>query len=120
MDEVHLKLLKAIEANPQASQRELSAALGVSLGKANYCLKALIGRGWVKAGNFRASPRKLAYAYLLTPAGFTAKRRLTLEFLRRKVAEYESLKREIAELRSEQQRLGGRAGNGGGRPRNGN
>ena len=101
MDEVHLRLLKAIEANPQATQRELSQALGVSLGKANYCLKALVGKGWVKVNNFRASPNKVAYAYLLTPRGLDAKAQLTVRFLRRKVREYESLRREIAELRRE-------------------
>ena len=105
MEEVHLKLLKAIEANPNATQRELSEALGVSLGKANYCLKAVIERGWVKVGNFKASPNKLAYAYLLTPSGFTAKRKLTVGFLRRKLAEYKALKREIAELKAESARL---------------
>jgi EPS-associated MarR family transcriptional regulator len=101
LEEVHLKLLKAIEANPEATQRELSAALGVSLGKANYCLKAVIERGWVKVGNFKANPNKLAYAYLLTPSGFTAKRKLTAAFLRRKVEEYEQLKAEIAALKAE-------------------
>lgn len=101
MDEVHLKLLKALEANPQATQRELSETLGVSLGKANYCLKALVQKGWVKVRNFRANPNKLAYAYLLTPKGLTAKRTLTVSFLERKVAEYETLKREIEALSAE-------------------
>jgi len=101
MDEIHLRLLKAIEANPRATQRELSQALGVSLGKANYCLKALMEKGWVKANNFRANPRKLAYAYLLTPSGVDAKARLTVDFLRRKVAEYEMLKRDIEEMQAE-------------------
>jgi EPS-associated MarR family transcriptional regulator len=104
MDEIHLRLLKAIEANSQATQRELSESLGVSLGKANYCLKALVDKGWVKANNFRANPRKLAYAYLLTPSGIDAKARLTVNFLRRKVAEYEMLKREIEELQAEASR----------------
>lgn len=101
MEEVHLQLLKAIEANPNATQRELSEALGVSLGKANYCLKAVIERGWVKVGNFKAHPHKLAYAYLLTPRGATAKAKLTTRFLKRKLAEYETLKREIAALKAE-------------------
>lgn len=99
MDEIHLRLLKAIEANPQATQRELSDALGVSLGKAHYCLRALVDRGWVKVRNFRANPNKLGYAYLLTPAGFDAKTRLTLSFLRRKIDEYETLRGEIEQLR---------------------
>jgi EPS-associated MarR family transcriptional regulator len=101
MDEIHLRLLKAIEANPQATQREFSESLGVSLGKANYCLKALVDKGWVKVNNFRANPRKLAYAYLLTPSGIDAKARLTVNFLRRKVAEYEILKCEIEALQAE-------------------
>jgi len=107
MDEVHLRLLKAIEANPHATQRELSHELGISLGKANYCLKALMGKGWVKANNFRANPHKLAYAYLLTPSGIEAKARLTVNFLRRKVAEYELLRREIEELQAEATRAAG-------------
>lgn len=98
MEEVHLRLLKAIEANPHATQRELSDELGVSLGKANYCLKALVGKGWVKVSNFRANPRKVAYLYLLTPSGIEAKADLTVNFLRRKVMEYEMLRREIEAL----------------------
>ena len=101
MNEIHLKLLRAIEANPAASQRELSQALGVSLGKANYCLKALVEKGWVKAGNFKANPDKVAYLYLLTPQGLEAKAALTVNFLRRKQAEYEALKSEIAALERE-------------------
>ena len=110
-DEVHLKLLRAIEANPSATQRELSAELGVSLGKAHYCLKALVEKGWVKIGNFRRSPNKLAYVYLLTPAGLSAKRQLTAAFLKRKIEEHEALQSEIARLRSEIAAQGGaRAG----------
>ena len=101
MDEIHLRLLKAILANPQATQRELSAELGVSLGKANYCLRALVDKGWVKAHNFRANPNKLGYAYLLTPAGLDAKARLTMRFLRRKLDEYDVLRAEIEELQRE-------------------
>ena len=101
MDEIHLRLLKAIEANPQATQRELAESLGVSLGKTNYCLRALVDKGWVKARNFRANPNKLAYAYLLTPAGLDAKARLTVNFLRCKLAEYEALHAQIQELQRE-------------------
>ena len=101
MNETHLKLLRAIEANPEASQRELSQALGVSLGKANYCLKALMEKGWVKAGNFKANPDKGKYLYLLTPQGLEAKASLTLNFLRRKQAEYDTLRAEIAALQQE-------------------
>jgi EPS-associated MarR family transcriptional regulator len=101
MDEIHLRLLKAIQAKPQATQRELSEELGVSLGKAHYCLRALVDKGWVKAHNFRANPDKLGYAYLLTPAGLDAKARLTVRFLRRKLDEYDVLRAEIEELRRE-------------------
>ena len=101
MQEAHYKLLRLIEANPELSQRELADAMGVSLGKVNYCLNALIEKGWVKARNFRRSNNKLAYAYLLTPRGVRQKAAITVTFLERKVAEYELLKQEIAELRRE-------------------
>lgn len=101
MDEAHYRLLRLIETRPDATQRELAQALGVSLGKANYCVKALIDKGWVKARNFRNNKNKLAYAYLLTPRGMEQKAAITLQFLRRKVGEYEALKREIADLRRE-------------------
>jgi EPS-associated MarR family transcriptional regulator len=101
MDEIHLRLMKAIETNPQATQRELAEALGVSLGKANYCLRALVDKGWVKVRNFRANPNKLAYAYLLTPAGIDGKTRLTVRFLKRKLDEYDLLRAEIEQLRRE-------------------
>ena len=94
-----LRALEALEQNPSLSQRALSRELGVSLGKTNYCLHALIDKGLVKLQNFQHSPRKLRYAYLLTPKGVEEKARMTLAFLRRKEAEYEALQSEIAELR---------------------
>lgn len=97
-EETHLKLLKLLQTNPEMSQRELSRALGISLGKANYCLKALMDKGWIKVNNFRRNPKKLSYAYLLTPTGIEAKASLTARFLLRKVREYEALKQEIEEL----------------------
>lgn len=97
----HLKVLRLLEANPQLSQRDLADALGVSLGKANYCLKALLDKGFVKMQSFNKSQNKLAYAYLLTPDGMAEKAGLTVRFLARKVAEYESLTLEIAALKSE-------------------
>ena len=97
----HLKVLRLLQANPHLSQRELAEALGVSLGKTNYCLKALLGKGFVKMQSFNKSQNKLAYAYLLTPDGITEKAGLTVRFLARKVAEYESLTLEIAALKSE-------------------
>lgn len=100
-EEALLQVMRAIEANPQTSQRELADSMGVSLGKANYCIRALLDKGLVKAQNFRNNRNKLAYAYLLTPAGVTAKASLTAGFLKRKVAEYEALRREIDELTKE-------------------
>lgn len=94
-------MLRLLEANPQLSQRELSVALGVSLGKTNYCLKALLERGLIKIQNFRNSQNKAAYAYYLTPEGISRKTILTAGFLKRKLAEYENLKREIELLKSE-------------------
>lgn len=103
-DEAHLKLLRLLESNPRMAQRDLAEAMGVSVGKTNYCLKALLEKGLIKVGNFRRSDNKLAYAYILTPAGFSAKASLTLKFLARKTAEYERLRREIEELHAEAQR----------------
>ena len=100
-EENHLKVLRLLEANPQLSQRDLAVALGVSLGKTNYCLKALLGKGFIKMQSFRKSPNKLAYAYLLTPVGIAEKAGLTVRFLERKVAEFESLTLEIEVLKSE-------------------
>ena len=99
--EIHLKVLRQLEANPDMTQRELAKHLGVSLGKANYCLKALIDRGWVKVRNFTNSNNKAAYAYLLTPKGLEEKARISVRFLRQRMLDYEQLKREIAELEAE-------------------
>ena len=96
-----LDALRLLEANPKMTQRELARALGVSLGAANYCLKALVEKGWVKLENFQNNPNKLGYLYLLTPIGAAAKTTLTARFLRRKLAEYEALRVEIDQLRCE-------------------
>jgi len=100
-DELHYKIYKQLESNPQQSQRELAKTLGISLGKANYCIKALVGKGLVKARNFRNNQNKLAYMYLLTPKGIEVKVSLTSRFLRYKMDEFEVLKKEIADLRRE-------------------
>jgi EPS-associated MarR family transcriptional regulator len=105
-DEVHYRLLKLLAEHPEASQRQLADALGVSLGKINYCVKALIDKGWVKVNNFRNNKNKLAYAYLLTPSGVDAKARITARFLKRKLAEFEALEAEIAQLTAEVNDLG--------------
>ncbi len=87
--------------NPELSQRELGERVGISLGAVNYCLKALMDRGLVKAQNFKRSPNKMGYAYFLTPAGMAEKSLLTARFLKRKMAEYEVLKKEIGDLELE-------------------
>ena len=100
-DELRLRVLRAIEANPRLSQRQLAAELGVSLGGVNYALKALVERGFVKAGNFRKSGNKVAYLYVLTPQGVSEKASLATAFLGRKLEEYELLRREIEALKGE-------------------
>lgn len=100
-DEYRYKILKLIVDNPEISQRELAQQLGISLGKANYCLNALIDKGLVKASNFRNHRNKLAYMYLLTPHGIEEKAAITVRFLKWKMQEYESLKAELEELRRE-------------------
>jgi EPS-associated MarR family transcriptional regulator len=99
--ETHLQVLRLLETNPQLSQRELAAALGVSLGKTNFCLRALLDKGLVKVQNFQNNKQKLSYAYLLTPAGIAEKSALTKRFLVRKLEEYELLKAEIEMLKRE-------------------
>lgn len=100
-DEIYHHLMSLLEANPQMSQRELAKELGISLGKANYCLRALIRKGWVKASNFKNSNNRKAYAYLLTPRGIERKAELAVRFLQIKMREYEALKVEIEKLRRE-------------------
>lgn len=100
-EEVRYRLLKLLEPNPHLSQRDVAKELGISLGKVNYCLRALVDKGWIKATNFKNSRNKTAYMYLLTPRGFDEKTRVTARFLQRKVREYEALRTEIEQLRSE-------------------
>lgn len=100
-DELRLRVLRALEANPELSQRQLAAELGVSLGGVNYALKALIERGFVKSDNFRKSGTKVAYLYVLTPKGVAEKVSLATAFLGRKLEEYEVLRREIEALKGE-------------------
>jgi EPS-associated MarR family transcriptional regulator len=101
--EIHVRLLRYLTVNPQVSQRELAQHLGVSLGKTNYCLRALVDKGLVKARNFKNSASKRAYLYLLTPKGLRAKAEISVHFLQRKIAEHETLRAEIEELRNELQ-----------------
>ncbi len=100
-EEQHFRILRELERDPKVSQRHLAEELGVSLGKINYCLKALIDRGLVKANNFRNSQNKRAYLYVLTPKGISEKSRNTVRFLQRKTTEYEALRKEIDSLRRE-------------------
>ena len=105
-DNTSYGLLKTLEDNPSLSQRDLAKRLGISLGKVNFCLNALIEKGCLKVNNFRNSDNKLAYAYLLTPRGVEQKARMTVEFLQIKLQEYEQLRAEINELKREAQRKG--------------
>ena len=96
--------MRLLEANPELSQRDVARELGISLGKVNYCVQALIRKGWVKAANFKNSHHKAAYMYFLTPRGMEEKGRLTLQFLGIKIREYEKLRVEIDEMRREAER----------------
>ena len=100
-DKTRYRLLKLLEANPELSQRQLAGELGISVGKVNFCLRALLEKGLVKVSNFRDSQNKLAYAYYLTPKGAKEKVRATAGFLERKLEEHRALQREIEELRHE-------------------
>jgi EPS-associated MarR family transcriptional regulator len=104
-DEYRYKILKILETNPEISQRDLARKLDISLGRANFCLKALIEKGLLKATNFRNSHNKLAYMYLLTPSGIEAKSAITAQFLKIKMQEYANLEAEILALRFEANRL---------------
>jgi EPS-associated MarR family transcriptional regulator len=100
-DEIRYKVMRLVEANPELSQRDVARELGVSLGKVNYCLQALVRKGLIKATNFKNSHHKAAYMYLLTPRGLEEKARLTLQFLVIKMREYEKLRVEIEQMRRE-------------------
>jgi EPS-associated MarR family transcriptional regulator len=100
-EEAHLRILKMVDAEPRISQRQLAAKLGISLGKTNFLIRALLDKGLIKAGNFRRAENKLRYAYLLTPKGILEKTRMTRSYLARKEAEYEALQAEIRLLKQE-------------------
>lgn len=105
-DEYRYRILKLLETNPTASQREIAHELGVSLGRVNFCLQALVEKGLIKVNNFRHNESKRAYLYYLTPKGIKEKARVTVRFLKVKLDEYESLKLEVARLQHEANRLG--------------
>lgn len=91
----HFEVLRKIKSKPNSTQRELAEELGFSLGKLNYCLKALQKKGLVKIENFKKNPNKINYFYVLTPAGISQKTRLTINFMKRKMKEYDELKKEL-------------------------
>ena len=97
-EDTYFRVMRLLEANPDLTQRQLADSLGVSVGGLNYCLKALIQKGFVKVNNFRQSNNKFSYVYLITPAGASEKARLTGSFLQRKMQEYEAIKAEIEAL----------------------
>jgi len=105
-DDTNYGLLKTLENNPSLSQRDLAKRLGISLGKVNFCLNALIEKGCLKVNNFRNSDNKLAYAYFLTPRGVEEKARITVHFLKYKMQEYEQLRAEIKMLKREAEQKG--------------
>ena len=103
--DIRLDLLRRLESNPEYTQRDLSRVIGVSLGKINYCMKKLTEKGLIKITNFKQNQNKLGYVYLLTPKGIDEKARLTFSFLKRKITEYEILKKEINELQLESEEM---------------
>ena len=100
-EDMHFRMLSLLQKNPEMSQRELAAEVGVSIGRMHYVLSALIDKGAVKLGNFTSAEDKRRYAYILTPAGVAQKMAITGRFLARKVAEYDALKQEIDKLEAE-------------------
>jgi len=105
-EDTNYGLLKTLENNPGLSQRDMAKRLGISLGKVNFCLNALVAKGLLKVNNFRNSDNKLAYAYLLTPHGVEEKARMTVRFLKYKMQEYERLRAEIEALKREAEQKG--------------
>lgn len=97
-DELRYQLLRTLERNPEMTQRQIAKELDLSLGKVNYCLKALLDKGWIIASNFKSSERKMTYAYYLTPLGIEEKATVTVRFLKRKIKEHEEVQRVIEEL----------------------
>lgn len=100
-DETHFRVMRILQDNPDLTQRELAQKLGISVGGLNYCLNALIDKGFVKVSNFQQSKNKFKYVYLLTPQGFAEKVSMTSRFLKRKMDEYDALKGEIEALKAE-------------------
>jgi EPS-associated MarR family transcriptional regulator len=108
-EDVHFRVLRLLQENPELSQRELAEALGISTGGVHYVLSALLEKGWIKLGNFTAAPDKRRYAYILTPKGLREKAALARRFLARKRAEYTALREEIEALSRELEEADGAA-----------
>jgi EPS-associated MarR family transcriptional regulator len=106
-EDTHFRIMRILQENPDLTQRELAEKLGMSVGGLNYCINALIDKGFVKMGNFSKSKNKFKYVYLLTPQGIAKKVALTSRFLQRKIQEYEALKVEIEALRYEVEKPSG-------------
>ena len=109
-DSVRFQVLRALEEKPASTQRELADRLGISLGRVNYCIQALVAKGQMKVGNFKASNNKWGYVYVLTPHGIAERAALTSRFLARKLKEFEALKAEIAALQGGVQAVQGEEG----------
>ncbi|AKH20852.1 MarR family EPS-associated transcriptional regulator [Sedimenticola thiotaurini] len=105
-EDTRFRVLRLLEERPDMTQREIAEALGISLGGVNYCMRALIEKGLVKIHNFQNSNNKMGYVYLLTPSGIAEKTALTTLFLKRKLQEYELLKREIEALKKDVEQMG--------------
>lgn len=105
-EDTYFRVMRILEEDPDLTQRELAERLGLSLGGLNYCLKALMEKGWVKVQNFSQSKNKFGYVYMLTPRGIAQKAALTGRFLKRKMEEYDALKAEIELLKSEYEKKG--------------
>lgn len=98
---IHYRLLKMLSKEPNVTQRDMAKRMGISLGKMNYCVTELAAKGWIKIIRFKSAKNKTPYTYLLTPKGLEEKARMTLSFLKRKLAEYEEIKKQIRELHYE-------------------
>jgi EPS-associated MarR family transcriptional regulator len=99
--EIRYRLLKVLSQDSNLSQREMAKRMGISLGKVNYCISELAKKGLIKVNRFKSAKNKIPYTYMLTPIGLEEKARLTVTFLKRKLSEYEEIKRQIKELAGE-------------------
>ena len=99
--EIRYRLLKVLSQDPNLGQRDMAKRMGISLGKVNYCVSGLASKGWIKITRFKSAKKKIPYTYMLTPKGVEEKGRLTLRFLKRKLSEYEEIKKQIRELHYE-------------------